>query len=283
MLIDIKKILQNITYFEYIKNKNIKINSISDLESNINSSISWCSENNIHKIKFISNKIIIVPTSSVGLEILLNNKRNNYIFTDNPRVFFSKLLLLIYPDEINDTPLLESNVFIGENVKMGKNVKIGHNTVIYDNTVIGNNVNIGCNNTIGGVGFGYEKDESGNYILIKHIGNVVIHDNVDIGNNICIDRAVLGSTIIGNNVKIDNLVHIAHGVKIGENSLIIANSMIAGSTNIGKNVWIAPSTSIINKVNIGDNSMTGIGSVVIGKIYDNELHVGVPSKKIKNI
>ena len=152
-----------------------------------------------------------------------------------------------------------------------------------DNTIIGNNVTIGCNNTIGGVGFGYEKDEFGEYKLIKHIGNVVINDGVEIGNNTCIDRGVIGSTIIGENCKIDNLVHIAHGVNIGKNSLIIANSMIAGSVTIGKNVWIAPSTSVINGAKIGDNSMTGIGTVVIRDIGNNELHIGIPSKKIKTI
>ena len=93
----------------------------------------------------------------------------------------------------------------------------------------------------------------------------------------------MGSTIIGENVKIDNLVHISHGVIIGKNSLIIANSMIAGSAIIGEDVWIAPSTSIINKINIGNNSMTGIGTVVVKNIGNNELHVGVPSKKIKTI
>jgi UDP-3-O-[3-hydroxymyristoyl] glucosamine N-acyltransferase len=166
---------------------------------------------------------------------------------------------------------------------MGQNVKIGHNSVILDNTIIGSNVTIGCNNTIGGIGFGYEKNEFGEYELIKHIGNVVINDGVEIGNNTCIDRGVIGSTIIGENCKIDNLVHIAHGVNIGKNSLIIANSMIAGSVTIGENVWVAPSTSIINGVKIGDNSMTGIGTVVIRDIGNNELHIGIPSKKIKTI
>ena len=152
-----------------------------------------------------------------------------------------------------------------------------------DNTIIGNNVTIGCNNTIGGIGFGYEKDEFGEYKLIKHIGNVVINDGVEIGNNTCIDRGVIGSTIIGENCKIDNLVHIAHGVNIGKNSLIIANSMIAGSVTIGENVWVAPSTSIINGISIGNNSMTGIGALIIKEIKDSELHIGSPAKKYKDL
>lgn len=282
MVINLNEILNNINYVRYINNSNIEPDSISELENNIKNSISWCNEKNIHKLKHISGKVIIIPNIELESEVFLN-VRNNYIVTNNPRNTFSQLLDFLYPNIENDTPLLGENVIIGNSVKIGKNVKIGHNTVVYDNTIIGDNVNIGCNNTIGGVGFGYEKDESGNYNVIKHIGNVIINNNVDIGNNVCIDRAVLGSTIIGENVKIDNLVHIAHGVKIGKNSLIIANSMIAGSVDIGENTWIAPSTSVINKINIGNNSMTGIGTVVIKHINDNELHVGIPSKKIKNI
>ncbi len=91
------------------------------------------------------------------------------------------------------------------------------------------------------------KNEEGKYSIIPHMGNVVIKNQVEIGNNTCIDRAVLGSTIINENVKIDNLVHISHGVSLGANSLIIANTMIAGSSIIGENVWVSPSSSILNK------------------------------------
>jgi UDP-3-O-[3-hydroxymyristoyl] glucosamine N-acyltransferase len=79
------------------------------------------------------------------------------------------------------------------------------------------------------------------------------------------------------------LVHIAHGVNIGKNSLIIANSMIAGSVTIGENVWVAPSTSVINGISIGNNSMTGIGALIIKEIKNSELHIGSPAKKYKDL
>jgi len=139
------------------------------------------------------------------------------------------------------------NVVVDNDCLIGENVRIGHNTVILPSTIVGDNVSIGCNCTIGNTGFGYEKDNDGVYKKIAHLGNVIIEDNVDIGNNTCIDRAVLGSTIIGENTKIDNLVHIAHGVKIGRNCLIIANSMIAGSVVIADNCHISPSVSILNQ------------------------------------
>lgn len=275
----LKNIISKIDYINIIDNKELEINGISQLLDNADNTITWCNDKNLTMLNSINNKTIIVSENLPEDA----NKNNNYVIVNKPRVEFKKLLDILYPDEINNEPILGQNVVIGNNVTIGYNLKIGHNTVILDNTIIGNNVTIGCNNTIGGVGFGYEKDEFGEYKLIKHIGNVVINDGVEIGNNTCIDRGVIGSTIIGENCKIDNLVHIAHGVNIGKNSLIIANSMIAGSVTIGKNVWIAPSTSVINGAKIGDNSMTGIGTVVIRDIGNNELHIGIPSKKIKTI
>jgi UDP-3-O-[3-hydroxymyristoyl] glucosamine N-acyltransferase len=89
----------------------------------------------------------------------------------------------------------------------------------------------------------------------------------------------MGSTIIGEHVKIDNLVHIAHGVEIGRNSLIIANAMIAGSVKIGENVWVAPSASVRQKLEIGDDSMIGLGSVVVKNVNTNTIVAGNPAKE----
>ena len=90
----------------------------------------------------------------------------------------------------------------------------------------------------------------------------------------------IGSTIIEREVKIDNLVHIAHGVHIESNSLIIAHAMIAGSVKIGKNTWVAPCSAIKQKVSIGDNVIIGLGSVVLKDVQNNEVVVGVPAKNI---
>lgn len=274
-----KNIINRINIINKIDNIKLEINSISQLLDNADNTITWCNDKNLKRLTDINNKTIIV-SENLPKDA---NKNNNYIIVNEPRVEFKKLLDILYPDEVNNEPILGQNVVIGNGVTIGQNVKIGHNSVILDNTIIGDNVTIGCNNTIGGVGFGYEKDEFGEYKLIKHIGNVVINSGVEIGNNTCIDRGVIGSTIIGENCKIDNLVHIAHGVNIGKNSLIIANSMIAGSVTIGDNVWVAPSTSIINGIGIGNNSMTGIGALVIKEIKNSELHIGSPAKKYKDL
>jgi len=266
---------------------------INKLENSDEESLMWLNEKNKNRIFEISTGTVICSLDSE----IPTNPNLSIILVENPRLVFSEILNNFFVEKqnhkihsINNTDnKIGKNVNIGRNtvledgVIIGNNTYIGNNNVILKSTIIGNNVIIGNNNTIGGVGFGYEKNELGEYELIPHIGNVVIEDNVEIGNNNCIDRAVLGSTMLRKNCKIDNLVHIAHGVDIGENSLIIANSMIAGSVTIGENTWIAPSTSIINKSSVGSNSMTGIGTVVIKNIPNNELHIGIPSKKLKDI
>lgn len=236
----------------------------------------WVNDKNLHRIPSLRTGIIISPQmvepeSFTGAIILSDRPRK--AFADVVREFF-------YEKPLSSIGL--GNV-IEEGVKIGDRVKIGHNNVIHKGTIIGDDVIIGSNNTIGGVGFGYELGENGEYELIPHIGGVIIERNVDIGNNNCIDRAVLGNTIIGENCKVDNLVHIAHGVKLGKHSLVIANSMIAGSVNIGERCWIAPSTSIINGCVIGSDSMTGMGSVVVKQVEESTLVAGVPAKKLRDL
>jgi UDP-3-O-[3-hydroxymyristoyl] glucosamine N-acyltransferase len=259
-----------------------------------NSILFWISEKNLPQTRDLVTGTLIAPRSIARP----NNFNGTLLICENPRKAFSLIINEFFKPSNNLIPIgslvtIMSNVpksskvgkgtIIEKGVTIGENVVIGYNNVILSGTVIGDNVKVGSNNTIGAVGFGYERGENGEYELISHIGNVVIEDDVEIGNNNCIDRAVLGSTLLCKNSKIDNLVHIAHGVKIGRNSLVIANSMIAGSSEIGDDVWIAPSTSVINGKTVGSRSMTGLGSVVISNVDEGSLVVGVPAKKIKDI
>jgi len=263
--------------------------------------LAWCSDKNKDFLENVSKgSIILSKTSFEHIQAVNKNwRKTNWIIVEHPRRFFSLVLNTffvkkptkgifepsssIHPSaRIDSSCYLGHNVVIEQDVVIGKNVSINHNTTILSESVIHDNVSIGCNCTIGGVGFGYELNADGSYEFVPHIGNVELMDHVEIGNNVCIDRAVLGSTLIGENVKIDNLVHIAHGVQIGENSLIIANAMIAGSVTIGKNVWVAPSSSIIQKIDIKDNSLIGMGSVVIKEVSESIIVAGNPAKKIKS-
>ena len=276
----------------------ISFKSIEDAGFDANS-IGWCSDKNLGLLSSIKCGTIIL--SKKGNEFCKLNSLIgfNQIIVDHPRKVFASILNNFFIKEetfsfispsayISDSVHFDfnevnisHNVVIEDDVVLGNKVIIGANTVIKSGTIIKDNVKIGSNCTVGGVGFGYEPNEEGNFELIPHIGNVILEDNVEIGNNFCIDRAVLGSTRLSKNVKVDNLVHIAHGVQIGQNSLIIANSMIAGSVKIGQNVWVSPSSSIIQKVKIEDDSIIGMGSVVLKNVNKGEVVAGVPSKLIR--
>lgn len=178
---------------------------------------------------------------------------------------------------IGSRPNVGANVVIEGNVVIGDSVIIGANTVIKANTLIGDDVEIGSCNVIGGVGFGYNQDDSGEYHQFPHFGKVILRDSVHIGNNTSIDRGSLSDTILAESVKVDNQVHIAHNVKIGRNSLIIANAMIAGSVTIGENCWVAPSSCIRNAVSIGNNVTVGLAATVTKDVADNETVMGSPA------
>lgn len=175
---------------------------------------------------------------------------------------------------------IAAGVVISDNVLIGDNCVIEPNVYIHAHTQIGNRVHIKANTVIGGDGFGYVKNETGAYDHVPHFGKVCIEDDVHIGSNTCIDRGSLSDTIIKKGVKIDNLVHIAHNVEIGENTLVIACSMIAGSVRIGENAWIAPAASIKNGITIGDNVIVGMSSLVLKSVADGLTVAGIPAKEL---
>lgn len=192
--------------------------------------------------------------------------------------------------KIHPTAVIAEGVTLGKCIEIGPYVvieakcvvgdysSIGAHTVLKENTVVGREVEIGACNVIGGTGFGYSKlPMSEEYTQFPHYGSVVIQDSVHIGNNTCIDRGSLSDTVIGEGVKIDNLVHIAHNVKVGKNALVIACSMIAGSVEIGENCWVAPSTAIRNGLKIGANTTVGLGSTVTKSITSNATVTGSPA------
>jgi len=293
--ISVLEILKNIDFVNYIGDENLIISNIIKLTSDNleKSALMWCSDNYSHILAEINAGVIIVSKDAV-----FEPKEDcNYIIVEKPRSAFRSVLDIFYEKEkcfsISKSAIIHKSVIMGDNIQIGENVvieegcvfgsniSVSHNTVIMRDVMIGNNVSIGANCTIGGIGFGYEKDEDDNFQLIPHIGNVVLNDNTEIGNNTCIDRAVLGSTIVGENVKIDNLVHIAHGVNIGRNTVVIANSMIAGSVEIGNDVWIAPSVSVLNQKTVGSGALVGMGAVVLKNVDNYATVVGNPAKKIK--
>jgi acetyltransferase-like isoleucine patch superfamily enzyme len=135
-------------------------------------------------------------------------------------------------------------------------------------------VTIGENTSIGHPGFGWVRD-TGNYIRFPHVAGVVIGPRTTIGANTTICRGSLSDTIIGADCHIDDHVHIAHGVVLGNHVIVVANAMIAGSVVVEDDVWIGPSASIMQGVRIGEGATIGMGAVVLRDVLPGETIVGV--------
>lgn len=158
---------------------------------------------------------------------------------------------------IGDNVQLHSKVTIEENVTVGEGTIIYAGAVIYRDTRIGRNCVIHANAVIGSDGFGFAPTDDGSYRKIPQLGNVVMDDDVEIGACSTIDRATMGSTVIGRGVKIDNLVQIAHNVEIGEDSVIASQTGIAGSTKIGRKVMFGGQVGIAGHIQVADGTILG--------------------------
>ena len=144
-------------------------------------------------------------------------------------------------------------VFIDENVHIGDNTTIYSGVKIYFDCKIGKNCIIHSGTIIGSDGFGFAPQDNGEFKKIPQIGNVIIENNVEIGSNCSIDRATIGSTIIKQGVKLDNLIQIAHNVEIGERTVIAAQTGISGSTKLGKNNMIGGQVGFAGHIEMADN------------------------------
>jgi UDP-3-O-[3-hydroxymyristoyl] glucosamine N-acyltransferase len=178
--------------------------------------------------------------------------------------------------KIGDESQIYPQVFIGKNVKIGKNCVIYSGVRIYDYCVIGDNCIVHSNTVIGSDGFGFQPTKDG-YQKIPQLGNVILEDNVEVGANCTIDRGTIGSTVIGKGTKIDNLIQIAHNVKIGQNNVIAAQTGIAGSTVIGDWNQIGGQVGIVGHINIGSQVKIQAQSGVNSSAKDNEILYGSPA------
>jgi UDP-3-O-[3-hydroxymyristoyl] glucosamine N-acyltransferase len=172
---------------------------------------------------------------------------------------------------------LLGGVFVGEDCQLGNDVKIFPNVVLYPRTEIGHRVRIHAGAVIGSDGYGYVFDE-GAHRKVPQIGHVVIGDDVEIGANVTIDRGALGPTIIGKGTKIDNLVQIAHNVRVGEHCLLVSQVGIAGSTKVGSYTTLAGQVGLAGHLKIGSKVSVAAQSGVMNDIPDGETWLGAPAQ-----
>lgn len=200
-------------------------------------------------------------------------------------------------ESIPSSAQIHPTAIIGEGAAIGKNVQIGAYSVILPGVEIGaggrigNNVSIECSEIgknvviqdgtrIGASGFGMAADENG-MLDLPHIGRVIIGDNVSIGNNCTIDRGFLGDTTIGNAVKVDNMVHIAHNVSVGEGTMFAGHSAVAGSTKIGENVLVGGGVGIPDHITVGDKAILAARACPMNDVPAGEMWSGIPAMPIR--
>jgi UDP-3-O-[3-hydroxymyristoyl] glucosamine N-acyltransferase len=177
--------------------------------------------------------------------------------------------------------IIGAHCSIGDNVEIGNDCVIHANVTIYAGAKIGNRVVIHSGSVIGSDGFGYVFHQ-GQYHKFPQVGKVIIEDDVELGANVCVDRGALDATIIGRGSKIDNLVQIAHNVRIGSNTVLAAQVGISGSSVIEENVVLGGQVGIADHVRIEKGAIVGAqGGVPTGKIIRRGITVwGTPARPI---
>ena len=276
----------------------LKITGLNRLDMAREGDLCFAVEPHLDEAKICAASAVIIPSTYA------EKFPKPAIKVEDPRATFAKLLKIFVP-KVDIPKGISDKAFIGKNVEIdedatvmpfayvGDGAKIGRGTIIYPHTYIGHYATIGADTiiyagviirehckignrcvihpstVIGSDGFGFTTSK-GVHTKVPQVGNVIVEDDVEIGANVGIDRAAMGSTIIGHGTKIDNLVHIAHNCKIGANCLIVAQTGISGSTTVGDNVTFG------GQVTIGGNSVYAARSGITKNMPENFFGAGFP-------
>lgn len=291
-----------------IGDKEAKINGVSPIENGLEGHLSFVGQerfaqhlqNSCCSVLIVSQKLIedkdykptliVVEDAYLSFQVLMNlyqemqSKRSGVEDGANIHgsvelgsdIYVGSHAYISEKSKIGDLTQIYPQVYIGKNVKIGKNCKIYSGARIYDFCVIGDNCIIHSNTVIGSDGFGFQPTKNG-FEKIPQLGNVIIENNVEIGSNCSIDRGTIGSTIIGEGTKIDNLIQIAHNVKIGKHNVIAAQTGIAGSSIVGDWNMIGGQVGIVGHIKIGNGVKIQAQSGIIANVKDGEILYGSPS------
>ena len=296
--------------------ENLKISQLSKIEEGISGSISFLSNPKYEPYLYTTEASAVIVDKSFEPKKAF---KTTLIRVESSYTAFTQLLQqyerIIKGDkrgieqpsylgegtELGENPYLGAFAYVGTNCKIGKNVKIyphayvgdnvkiGDGTVIhsgvriYNNTIIGQNCTFFANAVIGSDGFGFAPLPDGTYKTIPQLGNVVIEDNVSIGAGATIDCATMGSTVIRQGVKLDNLVQVGHNVEIGKNTVIAAQAGIAGSTKIGENCVIGGQAGFNGHITVPKGTKVG-GQAGVTRTWEEEgLSLnGTPALELKD-
>ena len=256
-----------------------------------------------------TNASVVLMTDSIAFD---GETRATLIRVENARAAMGQLLALVakamnpakqgieQPSYISEGVAIPEDAYVGAFAYIGKNVQLGKGVQIYPHTYIGDNVKIGDHTilysgvkiyyncqvgndcilhagvVVGSDGFGFEPDAKGVNQKLPQIGNVIIEDDVEIGANTTIDRAMMGSTVVRRNAKIDNLVQIGHNVEVGASDFLCAQVGIAGSSKIGSHCILAGQVGVAGHLEIADNCVFGAQSGIPSSVRKPGMYQGSP-------
>ena len=279
---------------ELVGDPEVVINSIATIQNASLGCISFLANPKYNKFLIDSSASAIIVSPELSNEL-----RTPGIISDDPYAAYAIISSLFvkhsnpYTDksisyfihetaEVHETAVIGSNVYIGPECKIGKNSIIHANSSLVMNVEIGRNVIVHFNSILGSDGFGYAPQNDG-YIKIEQLGKLIVGNDVEIGAGCTIDRGAIDNTEIHNGVKLDNQVHIAHNVILGENSAIAASCAIAGSTIIGKNLQMGGLSGILGHLKIADNVLIGAHTLITKSIVKAGNYVGImPAQEQKD-
>ena len=288
---------------------NRKVSDVGPIESAQEGQLSFlCDAKYIHHLSN-TNASVVLMTESIAFDDKTNA---TLIRVENARAAMGQLLSLVakamnpskqgveQPSFVSEGVQVPDDAYIGAFAYIGKNVQLGKGVQIYPHTYIGDNVKIGDNTilysgvkvyyncvigkdcilhagvVIGSDGFGFEPNAQGVNQKLPQIGNVIIEDDVEIGANTTVDRAMMGSTFIHRNAKLDNLVQVAHNVEIGESTFMCAQVGVAGSTKVGGHCILAGQVGVAGHITIADNCVFGAQSGIANHVKKPGLYQGSP-------
>ena len=282
----------------------VKISGLNSIETAHAGDLTFADENHVDAAKKCAASAVIIPKNFNG------ELPQNAIKSSEPKIAFAKLMEIFKP-QIELPEGISSQAYIGKNTKIastakimafayvdngaeisdgaiiyphvyiGQNAKIGADTIIYSSATVREYCEIGArcvihsSAVIGADGFGFTT-KNDVHTKVPQIGNVVVEDDVEIGAHVGIDRAAMGSTIIGHGTKIDNLVHVGHNCKIGANCLIVAQTGISGSTIVGDNVTFGGQTGTVGHIKIGGHSVYAGRSGITKNMPEGYFGAGFP-------
>ena len=272
---------------------NIKKNSVLFYSDIINSKFKL-KDNVVYDLKKLEKfeNIVLITTDDIKKKINVP-----IISSVNPRLDFQRVVMEFFTEDefkssIHKTAIIEKNsiigknvyigshCYVGNNVKIGNNAKIFSNTCIYGKTEIGSGSIILSNTTIGSEGFSFSFADD-EFFHFPSLGSIMIGKNVWIGANCTVEKSQIDQTIIEDDVKIDDLVHIGHNSILKKSTQIAAGAVISGRVKVGKGSWIAPNAVIDNGCEIGDDSIVGSSSLVRSNFPKNSIIIGSPAKLLR--